>query len=242
MGEAVFWAFLAAATLLVGAAIAVVFHPSSDVTGLVMAFGAGALISAASYELVLEALRHTSGVWLVFSFAAGGLSFFVGDVLITRGTARTRKRSTGAQADASPLAIVLGAALDGVPESLVLGMSVVLGGSVSVSFLVATALSNLPEGMSATVGLRRAGWDRRSILVLWSVVIAISSASAALGYALINRLPEATGAHVQVFAAGAIITMIADTLMPEAFEDSGRPVGLATLAGFAVALGVSLAT
>jgi zinc transporter, ZIP family len=242
MGEAVLWAFVAASTLFMGAAIAIVFRPSSGVTGLVMAFGAGALISAVAYELVLDALDDVSGVLFAVSFAAGGLTFFVGDVLITRGGGGTRKRSTGEQADDSALAIVLGAALDGIPESIVLGLSVITGGAVSVSFLVATALSNLPEAMSASVGLLRAGWTRRSILFLWSVVVAVSSISAAIGYAAFRSVPDATGAHVQAFAAGAIITMLADTMMPEAFQDSGKPVGLATLAGFAVALWVSLAT
>jgi ZIP family zinc transporter len=239
MGEAVFWAFVAASTLFVGAAIAIVFRPSSGVTGLVMAFGAGALISAAAYELVLDALDDVSGALFAISFATGGLTFFLGDVLITRGGGRSRKRSTGAQANDSPLAIVLGAALDGIPESIVLGLSVITGGAVSVPFLVATALSNLPEAMSASVGLLRARWTRRSILLLWSVVVGVSSLSAAIGYGVIRSFPDATGAHVQAFAAGAIITMLADTMMPEAFQDSGKPVGLATLAGFAVAFAIT---
>jgi ZIP family zinc transporter len=242
MAEAVFWAFVAASTLFVGAAIAIVLRPSSGVTGLVMAFGAGALISAAAYELVLDALEDVSGALFAISFAVGGLTFFIGDVLITRGGGRSRKRSTGEQADDSPLSIVLGAALDGIPESIVLGLSVVIGGTVSVAFLVATALSNLPEAMSASVGLLRAGWTRRSVLLLWSVVVGVSSLSAAIGYLAFRFSPEATGAHAQAFAAGAIIVMLADTMMPEAFEDSGKPVGLATLGGFAVALGVSLTT
>jgi ZIP family zinc transporter len=242
MAEAVFWAFVAASTLFVGAAIAILFRPSSGVTGLVMAFGAGALISAAAYELVLDALDDVSAGLFAISFAAGGLTFFVGDILITKGGGGSRKRSTGEQADDSPLSIVLGAALDGIPESIVLGLSVTIGGAVSVSFLVATALSNLPEAMSASVGLLRAEWTQRSILLLWSVVVGVSSISAAIGYGLVQLVPGATGAHVQAFAAGAIIVMLADTMMPEAFEDSGKPVGLATLAGFAVALGVSLAT
>jgi ZIP family zinc transporter len=239
VGEAVFWAFLAASTLVVGAAVALVTHPGSSLVGMVMAFGAGALISAAAFELVLEALESSDSPLLWLSMALGGLAFFVGDLLISRGRGHTRKRSTGEQAGQSPLAIVLGAALDGIPESIVLGMSVVLGGSVSVAFLVATALSNFPEGMSATSGLEKAGWSGRSILGLWGFVIAISTASAAIGYAVFDNVAEATGAHVQAFAAGAVIVMLADTMMPEAFEDAGPPVGLATLAGFAVALALS---
>jgi ZIP family zinc transporter len=126
-----------------------------------------------------------------------------------------------------------------VPESIVLSISVLLGGAVSASFLVATFLSNLPEAMSATVGLRRAGWATRRIWGLWAIVVGVSTAAAALGYLAFSSASGASGAMVQAFAAGAVIAMLADTMMPEAFEFGGRVVGLATLAGFAVALSVS---
>jgi zinc transporter, ZIP family len=239
MGEAVFWAFLASSTLFLGAALAIWLRPSSTTTGLVMAFGAGALISAAAFELVLDALGDLSGLSATLWLAAGGVTFSVGDLLITRGGGGSRKRSTGEQADSSPLAIVLGAALDGIPESLVLSLSVILTGSVNASFLVATAVSNLPEAMAATVGLQRAGWARRRLVGLWGIVVGVSTLAAVVGYAAFSRLPEATGARVQAFAAGAVITMLADTMMPEAYEQSGKLVGLVTLAGFAVALAFS---
>jgi len=239
MGEATFWAFVAASSLFVGTGVAIALRPSQRVIGLVMAFGAGALISAVAYDLVLEALEHADAPELAVGMSIGGLTFVVGDYLISRGGGRGRKRSTGVQAEGAPLAIVLGAALDGIPESLVLGLSVLLGGAVSVSFLVATFLSNLPEAMAATAGLQRAGWRTRGIWGLWSVVVAISTASATVGYAVFQSSPAATGAQVQAFAAGAVITMLADTMMPEAFEFGGRAVGLCTLAGFVVALAIS---
>jgi zinc transporter, ZIP family len=134
MGEATLWAFLAAASLLVGAGIALVLHPSQRVTGLVMAFGAGALISAVAYDLVLEALEFSDAFGLATWMAVGGVVFVSGDFLVSRGGGRGRKRSTEAQAEGSPLAIVLGAALDGVPESVVIGLSVLLDGTASASF------------------------------------------------------------------------------------------------------------
>jgi ZIP family zinc transporter len=239
VGEATFWAFVAAGSLFVGAGIALAFHPSQHATGIVMAFGAGALISAVAYDLVLDALETTDALHLALSMAAGGVVFVLGDVFISRGGGAKRKRSTGEQAEGAPLAIVLGAALDGIPESVVLGLSVLLGGTVSTSFLVATFLSNLPEAMSATVGLRRAGWPTPRIWGLWAIVVGVSTASAAVGYLLFSSAAEATGAVVQAFAAGAVIAMLADTMMPEAYEFGGRVVGLATLAGFVVALAVS---
>jgi ZIP family zinc transporter len=239
MGEATFWAFLAASSLFVGAAVALALRPSQHTTGMFMAFGAGALISAVAYDLVLDALDTTDALSLSVAMAAGGLVFVTGDYFISKAGGSKRKRSTGEQAEGSPLAIVLGAALDGVPESIVLSISVLLGGAVSASFLVATFLSNLPEAMSATVGLRRAGWATRRIWGLWAIVVGVSTAAAALGYLAFSSASGASGAMVQAFAAGAVIAMLADTMMPEAFEFGGRVVGLATLAGFAVALSVS---
>jgi ZIP family zinc transporter len=223
----------------VGAGIAIAFHPSQRVTGLVMAFGAGALISAVSYDLVLEARELVGPVELATWMAVGGIVFLAGNELVSGDGGRGRKRSTGVQAEGSPLAIVLGAALDGVPESMVIGLSVLLDGKVSASFLVATFLSNLPEGMAATVGLRGAGWRSQKIWGLWSIVVLVSTLSATIGYAVFERFPKASGAHTQAFAAGAVIVMLADTMMPEAFEFGGRLVGLCTLAGFVVALAVS---
>jgi ZIP family zinc transporter len=238
--EAAFWGFLAASSLLVGAFVGIVFHPGNRLTGLVMAFGAGALISAVAYDLVLDALDVQDPGTLAIGMFLGGLAFFVGDALIDRLGGADRKRSTGAQAEGSSLAIVLGAALDGIPESIVLGLSLVLGGSVSVSFLAATFVSNLPEGMAATVGLERAGWRPRSILLLWLAVVGVSTLAAALGYGAFAQASELSGANVQAFAAGAVITMLADTMMPEAFEFGGPLVGLATVGGFVVALTISV--
>jgi zinc transporter, ZIP family len=152
---------------------------------------------------------------------------------------RDRKRSTGQQSTGSPLVIVLGAALDGVPESLIVGLSLVLGGGVSVSFVAATFLSNLPEAMAASTGLREAEWRRSKIFRLWLLVVAVSVAAGVLGYLLFETSSGKTGAFIQSFAAGALLTMLADTMMPEAFEFGGKLVGLLTVAGFGAALAMA---
>jgi ZIP family zinc transporter len=237
--EAALWTFLGAVSLLIGVELAFLLRPSRRAIGLVMAFGAGALISAVAFELVLDALEAGSGTSLPLGLAAGSLAFFFGDRLLDRRGGGGRKRSMGQQVEGSPLAIVLGAALDGVPESLIIGMSIVLGGEVAVSFVAATFLSNLPESMAATTGLLMAGWRRSRIRGLWLAVVALSVASGAVGYAVFDSLPHATGAFVQAFAAGALLTMLADTMMPEAFEFGGKLVGLLTVAGFLVAVALS---
>jgi len=239
MGEAALWAFVAASSLLVGAGITLLARPAQRVTGLVMAFGAGALISAAASDLVLDALDEGDAVVLAVGMAAGGIAFFLGDLAIARAGGRHRKRSTGVQAEGNPLAIVLGAALDGVPESVVLGLSILVGGRINASFLAATFVSNLPEAMAATSGLRRAEWRAQRILRLWLLVVAISTVAAAVGYAVFSTASLSNAAVVQAFAAGAVIAMLADTMMPEAFEFGGPLVGLCTVAGFVLALAIS---
>lgn len=240
MGEAAFWTLLAAGSLLVGTALAFLLRPSQRTIGLVMAFGAGAMISAISFELVEEALEAGVPVLAGLGLAAGALTFYIGDRLIDRAGGANRKRSSGEQSGGSPLAIVLGAVLDGVPESLIVGLSLVIGGGVSVSFVAATFLSNLPEAMAATTGLSQAGWRPGSIWRLWILVVAVSVGAGVVGYALYDALSGPTGAFVQAFAAGALLTMLADTMMPEAFEFGGKLVGLFTVAGFGVALALSV--
>jgi ZIP family zinc transporter len=196
------------------------------------------MISAVAYELVLEAIQKDQHVLVMLGLSVGSFVFLAGDVLIDRAGGAERKRSTGRQQEGSPLAIVLGAALDGVPESLIIGLSVLFTGGASLSFVLATFLSNLPEAMAASSGLLTAGWARSHIRLLWLGVVGVSMAAGALGYLVFQSASSATGAFVEAFAAGALLTMLADTMMPEAFQFGGRLVGLVTVGGFAVALAV----
>jgi zinc transporter, ZIP family len=239
MIEAALWALLGAISLVAGAELALLLRPGRKLVGLVMAFGAGAMISAVAYELVLEALETGEGLLTAFGIALGAITFFMGNLLIERAGGANRKRSGGQQAEGSPLTIVLGTALDGVPESLIIGLSLVLGTGVSISFVAATFLSNLPEAIAATTGLREAGWPRSRIRVLWLLVVSVSAAAGALGFAAFTASPGATGAFIQAFAAGALLTMLADTMMPEAFANGGRLVGVVTSLGFAIAFVIS---
>jgi ZIP family zinc transporter len=235
MLEAALWSFAGACSLLIGVELALALRPAQRVIGLVMAFGAGAMISAVAYELVLEAVEHDEYPPVVIGMALGSCAFLAGNVLIDRAGGAGRKRSTGEQQEGSPLAIVLGAALDGVPESVIIGLTVVLSGGASASFVVATFLSNLPESMAATSGLTRAGWAARNIRFLWLSVVGLSVVAGAVGYLIFEKVSSGTGAFVEGFAAGALLTMLADTMMPEAFHFGGKLVGIFTVAGFACA-------
>ncbi len=239
MLEAGAFGALGASALLVGAGLTYWLRPSRVVIGCVMAFGAGTLISAIAFELVLDTLEMGRPVQLAVGLSLGALAFFAGDSWIDSRGGADRKRSTGEQASGSSLAIVLGTLLDGVPESFILGLTVATGGGVSVAFLAAVFLSNLPESMAASYGLDKAGWKRSNAIWMWTALVALSTVSAALGFAVFSAMPTLEAALVQAFAAGALLTMLADTMMPEAFEFSGKAVGLFTVLGFGVAIAIS---
>jgi len=234
------WGFVAASSLIVGGAIVLRYHVRERALGMVMAFGSGVLISAVAFELVDEAFTTGGGTGRVaLGLFAGSAVFFLGDTLIDRMGGDKRKDSGGAQAEGSPLAIVLGIVLDGIPESIVLGLTIVVGGSVSAAFLVAVALSNVPEAVAATSGLVRSGWSGSRVLGLWTLVSLVSGLAALVGFAVFDSASSTAVAFVLAFAGGAILTMLADTMMPEAFEHAGPLVGLVTTFGFALAFALS---
>jgi ZIP family zinc transporter len=240
VGAAFAWGILASASLLLGGILALRFRVGPRLLGIVMAFGAGVLISAVSYELVLDAFETSGGSGAVaLGLAVGCAVFFAGDALIDRLGGAHRKRSGGQQAGGSALAILLGIVLDGIPESIVLGLTLLQGGEVSIAFLAAVFLSNLPEAVAATTGLAAAGWARSRILGIWILVMLVSGVAALAGYGLFDGASPSTIAFVNAFAAGAILTMLADTMMPEAFEHGGKLVGIFTTLGFAVAVALT---
>lgn len=231
------WGFVGGVALVVGALLGLARQFSPRTIGLVMAFGAGVLISALAFELTAEAFEGAGAVEVVVGLAAGALVFYGGDRLLDRVGGKHRKRSSGLQAEPGPDAkgLVLGAMLDGIPESAAIGITLVGGGQIGVAVVAAVFLSNIPEAMSAATGLAKAGHSRRWILGLWTAVALVSGLVAALAYALLGDASPSVVAVIQAFAAGAILTMLADTMMPEAFENGGKLVGLVTTGGFALA-------
>jgi ZIP family zinc transporter len=240
VGEALFWGFVAGSSLILGGAVALVRPLSTRLLGLVMAFGAGVLISAVAYDLVGEALETSvGGEGIALGLAAGALVFFAGDALIDSMGGGERKRSSWTQAAGSALAIVLGIVLDGIPESAVIGMGLLHGEGVGAALVVAVFISNVPEAVAATSGLTKGGWSSGRVLGLWLLVALVSGLASLGGYVLLDGASPATLAFVLAFAAGAILTMLADTMMPEAFEHGGKVVGLATTVGFGLAFALS---
>jgi zinc transporter, ZIP family len=241
MTEAFLWGALASSSLVIGGALALRFRVSGRLLGLILAFGAGVLISAVAYELVDEAFTNANdSSWVAVGLFAGALVYYGGNELIERRGGAKRKSMGGEQEEGTALAIVLGIVLDGIPESVVIGLTLLTGGSVSVAMLVAVFLSNLPEAIGATSGLAVAGWRRAHVLGLWVLVVAVSALASLAGYGLFGDASPKTVAFVLAFAGGAILTMLAETMMPEAYLRGGTAVGLATTLGFAVAFAVSV--
>jgi ZIP family zinc transporter len=238
MLEAAFWGLVTGGSLWVGAALALL-RPPSRLIGLAMAFGSGALIAALAYELVLDAVA-TDLELAAIGFACGGLVFYFGDWVIDRRGGVGRKSAAGdKQLAGSANAILLGTVLDGIPESFVLGASLAQEGVVPVAVVVGVFVSNIPEALSGTTGLLQAGWTQTRLFVMWSGVVAVSVVASVLGWRLLETMGSDGGAFATAFAAGAVLVMLADTLMPEAFELGGREAGLLTALGFAVGFGLS---
>jgi ZIP family zinc transporter len=241
------WGGLAASSLVFGTWIAVRFNPSERVTGLVMGFGAGALIGSIAYDLMPDS-SISGGSWrLLVAFALGAVTFFAGDWIVDNRGGSDRKRIDGESqvGGSSGRAIFLGTLLDGLPESLVLGIGLALSavnaeGAATLAFLCAVFISNIPEAIAGTSSMLSEGYSARRVYGMWLALVLASAVTAAFGFAFASRAPSVDGALAQAFAAGAMLTMLADTMMPEAYEHGGKVVGLMTTLGFLLAAILSL--
>ena len=234
---ALLWGALAAGALLVGALVALRWTLRKDVVGWITAFGSGVLISAVAYDLVEQASRTSGSTFRVgLGVLVGSVVYFVGDVLVDRmGGDRTPTAPSASDAGEGGLPIVLGAVLDGVPESIVLGLGLLAGEGVSVAFLVAVFISNFPEGLAGTTGLLRSGWARRNVLGLWLIVVVVSALASLAGYGVFDAASPNVVSFVLSFAGGAVLTMLADSMVPDAFSWGGKLAGLFTAMGFSLA-------
>jgi ZIP family zinc transporter len=232
MGAALGWGAVAASSLVLGALLGLARSWSAQLIGLILAFGAGALVSAVSFELWEEGAAEGSLRSVAFGLAAGALVYFTLARAIDR-----RSGPSGGQDSGAPLA--LGALLDGIPEQAVLGLGLGAGQTVSVGLLVAIFVSNLPEAIGSSADMLAAGRSRGFILRLWLAVAAICTVSTLAGFGIADATGGELKAAINGFAAGALLVMLVDSMIPEATAKSGRLAGLATVLGFSLAAGLS---
>lgn len=241
MGTAILYGAISGLSLLFGAGAGLWFRLRQKAVAAIMAFGAGVLVCALSIGLMEEAFGHGGIDAVVIGFLAGGLAFIGGDYALHRygGRAHKRRPVFAQRRDSSGSAITLGAVLDGVPESIALGAAIAHSAGTGLLLLVAIVLSNIPEGVASVGGLRREGFSPRRIFGLWSLVGLVTLVVTAGSFILLRNLAPNTIGIFEAFAAGAILAMLADTMMPEAFEEGGLSVGILTVLGFLVAFLVS---
>ncbi|KUI00170.1 ZIP family zinc transporter [Mycobacterium sp. IS-3022] len=241
--EAGGWGLVAGAALVLGALIGWAVRVPARVVAGVMAFGAGVLISALAFDLMDEAERTGGLLATALGFLGGAVAYVAANAALARHGARHRKRShdrqpTEEQTSGSGAAIAIGALLDGVPESAVLGISLLGGQGVGLTVLAAVFISNLPEGLSSAAGMKQADRSARYVFGVWGAIAVISGISAMLGYVLLANASPALVAVITAVAAGAILAMIADTMVPEAFEEAHILTGVITAVGFLTAFAI----
>jgi zinc transporter, ZIP family len=226
--EALGWGALAASSLLIGALVGIARPWPKRLVGLVLGFGAGALISAVTFELAEDGVAIGGAGAVAIGLAVGALTYYAGDALIER----PGKSDAGA-------ALALGAFLDGIPEQLVLGLGIALGDGVSVGLLAAIFVSNLPEAIGSASAMRAGGSRPHEVLRLWAAVAAVCALASLVGFLAADASSDALQGGINGFAAGALLVMLVDSMIPDATRQAGRTTGLVTTLGFAVAAGLS---
>ena len=241
--EAGLWGLLGGAALVLGALVAWFLRVPDGVVASVMAFGSGVLISAVAFDLMEEAVETGGLTATAVGFLGGAAVYLAANALLARRGAQHRKRSgdqqpSESEQEGSGAAIAVGALLDGIPESVVLGVGLLSGGAVSVPVLAAVFISNVPEGLSSAAGMKRSGRSAGYVFGVWGGIAVVSGLAALLGYLALGSAPPEVIAVITAVAAGAILTMIADTMIPEAFERTRTWTGLITTVGFLVAFAI----
>lgn len=241
--QALIWGVVAGAALVLGAGIAWVCRVPPRIVSTVMAFGAGVLISALAFELVDEAVSLGGLLPTVTGFLAGAVIFVGSNILLVRAGAKHRKRSgknhpSEKDSPGSGTAIAIGALIDGIPESVVLGVGLLAAGTVSPAMLAAVFISNVPEGLSSTAGMKRAGRGPGYVFGVWTAIAVFCGLASLLGYTALENAPAGVVAFITAIAAGGILAMLADTMIPEAFEEHHNLTGFTAAVGFLTAFSI----
>jgi zinc transporter, ZIP family len=246
--------FIASIPLVIGCIVALFVSLPKGVIAAIMAFGSGVLVAALTFSLVEEAFSLSQSILpVIIGFIFGGVSYSVANRILDKKSkghrdssadsntspVRNRKRSHGDNAgggkSASGLSLLVGSVMDNIPENMALGISLVTGGAVNIVLIAAIFISNFPEGLASTEGMKTNGRSKKYIIGLWSIAVIIGTISTAIGFAVLSKASPFVISIAISFAAGAILVMLAESMIPEAFEEGGSKIGLAAMAGFAVA-------
>lgn len=236
MLQAALWGAFAGSSILLGALLGIYKEIPRKFLGFIMSFGTGVLIGAASFELLRESVDEGGLLAASGGFIFGSLTFTVSELLINKKGGSDRKRSKQNPENHSGVSIFIGTVIDAIPESVIIGVSLLQENTVSFLMVTAVFISNFPEGLSSSVGLRKDGYSKKRILSMWLIVLLLSSLSSFLGFSLLQNADIAVIAFIGAFAAGGIIAMVASTMMPEAFEEGGPIVGLIASLGVLASL------
>ena len=237
MLNAFLWGLLATSSLVLGGLIASHFSLGKKSLGLIMAFGAGTLISAVSYELIYEAIKLSKGSYFaMYGFFSGALTYYFSDRLLENVGSRDHKKGKATLQSNLIIPMILAIILDGVPESIVIGLGIFEGGTVSMAMLAAVFISNMPEAIAGTTGMKASGWENGKIVMLWIFIALVCAVSTIAGFSFFSGLSEEWIAFIQAFAGGAILIMLANSMIPESYEHAGKLAGIFTIFGFFISV------
>ena len=246
--QAACWGLLAASGLLLGAVVAVAFagRLTHRIVAAVMGFGGGVLVAVLSVDLMDSAFRDGGPVAATLGFLFGATAFSAINWRLAERGARHRNRCGDCVAqpsetehNGSGLAIALGAVLDGIPESLVTGLSLLGGGKIGLGLVAGFFLANVPQGLSSAAGMKKAGRSSRYIFGVWTGILLVNGMAASAGYLLPGTAAPALPATILAFAAGGVLAMLAESMIPEAFAEAPPFIGLITVVGFLAAFLIS---
>ncbi len=237
MWNAALWGGFAGSAVFIGALTGIFFKIPKRWIGIIMSFGTGVLVGAAAFELLLESVKEGGLLATSLGFIGGAMLFTFAEFFISKRGGKERKRSKGNPKGASGgLAIFIGTLLDAIPESMIIGVSLLETGKVSFLLVIAVFISNFPEGLSSSVGLKKGGYSNKKILFLWLLVMILSAISSLVGFVFLEDASKTIISIISAFAAGAVVSMVSAAMMPEAYDEGGPIVGLVTSLGLLISL------
>lgn len=231
MLQAALWGGIAGSAVLLGSFTGIAFRIPRKWTAWIMAFGTGILIGAVSFELLLEAVKQSDLKVTSTGFILGAAVFTIINAILAKKGGHERKKSTSKKTKSAGVAIFFGTLLDAIPESILIGASLIDQSEVSWLLVIAIFLSNFPEGLSSSIGLLKEGFSKQKIIGMWIAVFILSTIAAALGFLFLEQASDSFLSMIGAFAGGGIMAMVSSTMLPEAHEDAGAAVGLITSLG-----------